>query len=279
MSTNVNTPQNDDELRRVSALLNLLQDDDECVASLAMEQLLKLGDLANQTIAQHQEAQDPKLRHRIHQLSSILARRRARQDFLEAVHGEAITLWDGVLQTNLLYDLQCRTGWIEEQVDRLADQLGPGTITTPRVAALMKDQEFTVPEEDTLDVDLYLVERVLETKYGSPAVLCALAQHIGEKANWCSTIVLYDGRFCLIDRNQLLLDPTEDWHIAKLEAADKIHACARKNVWLGILTQMFLVCLVEGHLRDLYHFGDLLTALNNSSLDDLPYPLGKAGLL
>ena len=261
---------------RISALLSLLQDDDLKVASLAMEQFLKLGDVADQTVAHHQESRDPHLRHRIHQLSSILARRRARREFIRAVEQEDMSLWDGVCQINALYDLQFSPSRAEGRCAELVGKLRAGTVGPPRIAALMREEEFSVPEEDTLDVDLYLIERVFEIKYGSPATLCALVHHLGQMAGWFSTIVLYNGRFCLIDRNQLLVDPTEDWHIAKLEAADKIHPCAKKHVWLGILTQMFLISLVEGHLRDLYHFGQLLTALNGTSLRLLPYPLGPA---
>lgn len=265
------------ESPRVSALLTLLQDDDVRVASLAMEQFLKLGGEAEATIAEFQEAHDPQLRQRIHQLSSILARRRRRLDFIEAVTGEHITLWDGLQQINTLYDARCSTALVRKAVEELVQRLDGQPPTTPRIAELMREQEFTVPEEDTLDVDLYLIQRVLDTRYGSAATLCALAYKIGEDLEWSFTIVLHDGRFCLIDRNNLLLDPSEGWHISKLKAKDKIHPCARRDVLLGILTQLFLVALVAGQLRDLYHFGDLLAALNGTSVDTLPFPLGGGG--
>jgi hypothetical protein len=259
----------------IRALLSLLQDDDEKIASLAMEQFLKLDRAVDETIAEHQESQDPRLRNRIHQLSSILARRRARREFIHSVADEGISLWDGVVQINALYDPQCDLRKVREAVQRLSERLGVGTPNAPRLAALMRDEEFTVPDEDGLDIELFLAERVLETKYGSSPVLCALAQRLGELRDWESTIVLYDGRFCLMDRHQLLMDPAEGWHIAKMEAADRVHPCARKNVWLGILTQCFLVSLVDGQLRDLYHFGDLLTTLNGTDVGSLPYPLGQ----
>ena len=86
-----------DKGKRVSALLTLLQDEDLRIASLAMEQFLKLGRVAEETVAQFQEAGDPALRHRIHQLGSILARRRSRVHFIEAVANDEITLWEGIL--------------------------------------------------------------------------------------------------------------------------------------------------------------------------------------
>jgi len=255
----------------------LLQDENLRVASLAMEQFLQLGRAADEAIAEHQEAQDPQLRHRIHQLSSIMARRRARVQFIEAVSREGISLWEGVLQINSLYDPQCNLAGVEEAIDEVVRRLRSGTVTTPRIAAAMRDQDFMVPEENLHDVDLYLVERVLETRYGSPAVLCALVHYIGSQLGWAFTIVLHAGRFCLIDRNNLILDPSERWHISRLGTLDKIHPCGQRDVLLGVLSQLFLVVLIEGQLRDLYHFGDLLTALNGSNIDGLPYPLGEGG--
>ena len=266
---------NNSDSQSLPALLTLLQDDDIKVASLAMEQFLNLG-LAEAAIAEFQEDHDPKLRQRIHQLSGILRRRRAREEFLAGVEQERFTLWDGVIQINCLYDPQCQADQVTEFIQTLASGISSDAATAAKIAALMREQEFTVPEEDLLDVDLYLVERVLETKYGSPALLCAIAQQAGQEAGWSSTIVLYEGRFCLIDRHNLLLDPAEGWHVLKLTGDLKFHPCSRKDLWLGILSQLFMVSLVEGHLRDLYHFGDLLAALNHASTGEaLPYPLGK----
>lgn len=261
----------------VSALLTLLQDDDVKVASLAMEQFLTLGPQAERMIAELQETNDPHLRQRIHQLSSILGRRRSRQQFLDDVENERISMWDGVIALNRIYDPQCNVARVRAYVEATAAKLGTDAPTAPRVAELMREEEFVVPDEDLLDVDLYLIERVIENRCGSPALLCCLAHQLGQEANWRANIVLHEGKFCLIDRKFALLDPSEGWHMSMFRNEDKIHPCSRRDLWLGVLAQLFLVALVEGQLRDLYLFGDLLSALNHSNTEDaLPYPLGKA---
>lgn len=259
---------------RLSALLVLLQDENPRIASLAMEQLLQSRTVAERTIAEHQEAQDPQLRHRIHQLSSILSRRRERLAFTQALTREELSLWQGVIQINAVYDPSTNVSSIRATVDEIKAGLSGEGIATPQVASLMREKGFGVPSADILDQDLYLIERVLESRYGSAPVLCALAQHMADGSQWPSTVVLHEGRFCLIDRGELLLDPSEGWHISKLKASDRIHPCSRRDVLLGLLTQLFLVALIEGHLRDLHHVGSLLTGLNDSDLDGLPYPLG-----
>ncbi len=262
------------EDQKINALLSLLQDDDPKVASLAMEQFLKLEQAADRTIAENQDTHDPRLRHRIHQLSSIMARRRLRQGFVAAVAQEELTLWEGICQINVLYDPQCSRQQVDENVELLTSELAGDTVTTAGLAALMRQNEYSVPGEDLLDVELYLIESVLETKYGSPALLCVLAQQVGQTGGWASTIVLHEGRFCLMDSSNLLIDPSLGWNLVRMKREDRVHPCGRKDVWLGVLTRLFMVALIEGDLRDVYHFGDLLTALNGGDTDELPYPLG-----
>ncbi|MFA4945516.1 MAG: hypothetical protein WC789_12545 [Lentisphaeria bacterium] len=263
--------------RRLPALLTLLQDDDDKVASLAMEQVLNSG-LAEQTVAEFQEAPDPKLRQRIHQLNGILNRRRLRHEFLEAVRNQRIGGWQGVIMINRICDPQCSPQRIHDAVEALSVQVGQEGATAVRIAALMKEATFAVPDEDVLDVDLYLAEQVLESKDGASALLCAIAQQVGAEAGWKSTLVLHEGRFCLIGEHSLLVDPSENWRVARVNTETQIHPCTPRDLWLGILTQILLVCLVDGNMQDLYQIGDLLCQLNGTRLDDaLPHPLGREG--
>lgn len=262
--------------QRISALLTLLQDDDVKIASLAMEQFLGLGELADATIAEYQESQNPQLRQRIHQLSSVLRRRRLRESFLDALGEGTLSLWAGVVDIAVLYDSTANVEYVENQIASLRLDMGAGDSGAAHLAKVMKDRELRVPSEEILDVDLYLVDRVLETGTGSAVVLCALAQQAADGL-WPSTIVLHNGRFCLLDADHTLLEPTEGWRITKMAKDEKVHPCGIKDTLLALLTQLFLVSLVDGSLRELHHFGSMLTALNRTGLDALPPPLGRAG--
>ncbi|MDT8391448.1 MAG: hypothetical protein RRC34_13170 [Lentisphaeria bacterium] len=260
--------------KEFSALLSLLQDDDTKVASLAMEHFLKLGDLGT-AIAMYQDDGDSQVRKRMHQMSAILSRRNARKQFIEAVRENVPELWDGVCRVNILYDPQASLDKINRQARDLASGLPASGTGVKAVAAFMKDREFMVPNEDILDGELYMMDSVLETNFGSAAALCALASRVGELRGWESRPVLFEGRLCLLGHENILVDPGNDWKLRKLDADHKVHACAKKDVWMMFLSQLFLIALVDGQLRDLYHFGDLLTALNGGTVNDLPYPLGE----
>jgi hypothetical protein len=167
---------------------------------------------------------------------------------------------------------------VTETAGELARELtATDSVSTSGIARLMRDQEFVVPTEDILDADLYLIERVLGTRYGAGVMLCALAQHLGAAGGWESTICLHEGRFCLLDRQFHLVDPAEGWNITTPEGEDRYHICSRREVLLAILCQLFLGALVDGNLRDIHHFGTLLTGLNHDGLAELPFPIGTAG--
>lgn len=259
---------------KISALLELLRDENVRIASLAMEQMLKLGEGVRGTLAEYQEDQDPQLRGRIHQLGAVLARREARRQFTQAVHNESISLWNGVVRINTLYDPECSPDEIEDTIDEFMRAAPPPSPTAPAIASFMREFQFAFPEEDLLDIDLYLIERVLGTRYGAAPLLCALAMRIGEDIGWHATVVLHDGRFCLIDEDGFLLDPAHGWHMERLRRNNKLHPCSRKDVWLVVLAQIFAVALFEGNLRDLHHFADLLANLDGADIDGMPYPLG-----
>lgn len=259
--------------KEFDALLSLLQDEDAKVASLAMEQFLKLGDVSH-ALARFQEHGNSRIRHRIHQIGSIILRRKAKRQFTQAVDEDTPSLWQGVCEINQLYDPQSNIDKLNRQVRELASELPGIQVKAADVAALMKEKEFLVPDEDVLDGELYMMDSVMDTRYGSAVALAVLAGRLGELRDWEAAPVLFEGRLCLIEKEGVLLDPAGKWKVSLLKESDKLHTCAKADVWFMFLSQLFLVALVEGQLRDLYHFGDLLTALNGHNVDDLPYPLG-----
>ena len=263
------------ENTKTTALINLLQDDNQRIASMAMEQLLKHEKLLDEVIAKHQESENPRLRQRVHQLSTILARRRYQRDLVAALRDKSITLWQGICRLNQQYDPNCSQDQINDMVTSLAEESDNALSKASRLASFMKETEFTVPLHIPLDIDVYLIESVLEFRMGSSALLCALAQNLAwRNGNLATNIVLYEARFCLTDDNHHLIDPAAWWRVSKLEDTKDIHPCNRQDVWLGILSQMFLIAVTDGNLHDTHYLSNLLTELNGDPISVLPHPLG-----
>jgi hypothetical protein len=262
------------------AILTLLQDDDDCVASLVMEHLLSAGEPELlDTVAEYQEAPNPLLRHRIHQLSSILSRRQVQAGMIREIKNNALGSWETACQLNRLYGgRHYSQSAVDEEVARLLDSCKEAGIRTAGgLAGFLRDQRFSVADKnDMFDIRLHMIQEVLLDRLGSEILLCVLMQHLGSKIGWNSAVVVYHGTFCLIDSQRQLVEPLERWRLVKLDEKEAVHACSRRDVFLAMLSQLFMAATVEGSLRDLYQFGSQLSLLREAAWDDLPYPLGSA---
>lgn len=257
----------------IDALINLLEDEDTHVSTLAMEELLHLQD-ADQLVAELQEAPSARLRNRIHQLGNILNIRRARTDLIRHVETSNMTLWDGLLQINYQYNPRMNGGAVDQL---LAETMGrlPAELNTVRLTSFMRSEDFSYTGEDILGADLYLIEDLLRQRVGSPILLSVLAHHLGRQANWNSTVVLFKGKHCLLDSRGHLVEPAEGWRITRLPRHDNLHPCGKKEIWLTILCQLYLSAMLEGRLLAIHRVGTILTRLCGGDFTSLPFPLGS----
>jgi hypothetical protein len=258
----------------VSALISLLEDDDKQVSTLAMEELLTMDQELDALVAELQESTSPILRSRIHQIGNILNIRRARMAFIDKVKTGQMSLWDGLLQINYQYNPRMGFASVDKAMSELTSRL-PKRPNSARIAAFMRNEGFTHPVEDVLGADLYLVEDALIQRVGSPILLSVLARHLGEQCGWHSTLVLYRGKHCLVDGHYNLLEPAEGWRISPLNGLDKQHPCGDRDVWLTVLSQLFLAALMEGSLQAIHRMGNILALLSGGEFDLLPFPLGE----
>jgi hypothetical protein len=174
---------------KTKALIDLLDDEDRHVSTLAMEQLLQMDTELDHLVAEYQESHNPVLRGRIHQLGSILQLRRDRASFIENVKNQSISLWDGIVQINYHFNPQLRLQDVTETMEDIIGRL-PANPSTVKLAAFMRNENFSYTGEDILGPDLFLIEDVLVQRVGSPVILAALAHQLGAVAGWQSSIVI-----------------------------------------------------------------------------------------
>ncbi len=259
--------------QKIYALLNLLEDEDSQVSTPAMEELLQFERDAEDLVKEFQEAANPRLRGRIHQLGNILNVRRRRHAFIQHAMSSSISLWDGMVQINYQYNPRLNPDQIASMADALFEALPP-RVSTVGLGTFMRNEDFSYTRKDTLGADLFLLEDVLAQRIGAPIVLCVIARHFGEKAGWNSSIVLYRGRHCLIDSNSNLIEPAEGWKVTRLTHADKLYPCGDRDIWLTVLSQLFLAAMLEDQLQAIHRVGIILAELCGGKFQDLPFPLG-----
>ena len=262
------------ESNEVSALINLLEDEDNQISTVAMQRLLENEQETDKLIKKYQESSNPRLRNRIYQLGNVLRLRRKRSEFVQSAQNSSMSLWEGVVHINYLHNTDLSLESINDQLSQLSARL-PKRLSTVRLSSFMKQEDFSYSASDPMGADLFLVDDVLKQRVGSPIILSVLARYLGRQSNWNSSIVLYRGKHCLIDANCNLIEPAENWKVTRLSKDDKLHPCTDKDIWLTVLSQLFLASMLEGSLQSIHRVGSILCELCDADFQSLPYPLGS----
>jgi hypothetical protein len=257
----------------INALINLLEDEDRHVSTVAMEQLLMLDQNVDELVAEFQESHSPVLRSRIHQLGNILKMRRSRSLFIENVKTSSITQWQGIKQINYQYNPAMNAQEVERIFSALVERL-PEQLSPIGLAEFMRNENFSFTAEDMMGADLYLIEDVLIQRMGAPILLSIIAQELAIKRRLKTSITIFKGKHCLIDSTSRLIEPSEDWRVTCLTTGEKLHSCNKDDTWLTVLGQLFLSAILEGRLQAIYRVGAILSELCGGKLRNLPFPLG-----
>lgn len=263
-------------MSEVDALINLLQDEDPHIAVIAMEKLLATPSFIDNQLKDLQESADPCLRSRVHQMESIISRQRRINDFTERVKDNKIELWEDLIFLNKIIDRDLTSEKVTEAYDEIVEKVSKESLSTLELAAFMRENTFNVPSEDILDPSLFLIYEVLASGLGTPLLLCIVTQKIGKLYNKNLTIVLHKGRHCLVDEHNSFIDPQNSWSVTKLKMNAKVYPCTNRDILLTLISQLYLSALLEGQLRVISFLSKVVAALSNSSLEDLPFPIGNA---
>lgn len=260
--------------RKTEALMTLLFDEDRKVAMHALEQLLADESPLDELIKEFQDSDVPHVRKRIHQVTSILARRQRRKLFIEAVRANELSLMDGLMQLALLTNPRLSEAFLESQLAELKNKVRLVAPDTDSMVAFMRRCNFFVPETFCLEAEMLQIDNVFKYRLGSPVILSALAHALGKEIGWESSVVIYEGVFCLVDQEQMLINPTYSWKVTRIDALERAFPCKSRDIWYNVMSQLFLTALQDGNIQDIHFYGSLLSELFDSTIGSLPYPVG-----
>ncbi len=263
--------------RRTEALVTLLFDEDPKVAVQAMEKLVHEEEPLDEVLQIYQDSTDPHVRKRIHQISTVLSRQKRKDKFKESVKSADGSLIDGLIQLSILTNPRLSEIAVRKDFHTLVLLLSKGMdgepVTTEELVGFMRSNNFFVPETFALEEEMLMTDIVLKFRLGSAIILCALAFSIGKACGWEGGVVIYDGHFCLIDKNKQLINPTLSWKITQAEEK-RCFPCRNRDIHYNVLCQLFLTSLQDGDMQEIHLYGSLLTELFDSDMSHLPYPVG-----
>ena len=257
-------------------LKELLTDPNPCISSLAMKELLDHPEKCEQLLANCQDDPDLELRHSLHQLAGCLRLRKLHDKFVFDYEQGILEPWDAMLIIDQLYDLRSSKNYLHDMAQQfLADYPAGGGCSLRKIAHHMKAKKFGIPPHPILNIYHFLVGDILETGQGIAAVLCTLAQLLGNSQQTPLKIVLANGKFCLVDYQRNLLDPSEDWEITSKANPDTFHVCTSQEVIRVYLAQLVASSIIVWETFDAHLFLRLLLRIDHFSRSQLPYPYGE----
>ncbi|MFA6815817.1 MAG: transglutaminase family protein [Lentisphaeria bacterium] len=257
-------------------LIELLRDGDNCVASLAMEQLLE-DPLWPKIVADNQDSSDTLFRKRLHELNHIGGRRQLREQFLLLLKNKKLDLWSGLLMLDQLYDFQSAAAYLEEMTDVLVEKFRNSSheAIADGVISFMREENFTCATKNWMDLGNYILGDVLESHCGAAVIICAITQYIAYSFGINMQVCLHAGHYCLYYERKYILDPGNAWKVDSDVKLEQYHLCSDDEVLQVILEQLFAMSIIEWDYWEIHVFMSLLCDAHHISQDKMPGPIGK----
>ena len=267
----------DDKERDFRYLWDLMDDEHEQSASLAMAELLRTGppDLLNERLCEFQETRNPRLRRRVHQLQSAIGARFTRSLLADDLRSGKLSLLDGAIRLHLCWFDNDRYENVWSQWDDLRDELydaRPGNIA--EFGEFMVAQAFNAPNSRSeLEPEYYCIGCVLDDMPGSDLILSIIAAQLTVDTPLKLRLIRSGMDFGIMDSRGNKLFPGDNWRLAPAGRGDRPAPVRDAQALRMIASSLFFCAVSTDSFRYLYTFGSALAAAAGRGFPDfLPYP-------
>ena len=260
----------------IRSLLSLLDDEDESVALDAMAELLCRGDEVLPFLGELQDATDPLLRRRVHQLESALTVRRRRSGFSRLLSMPRPDVRRILVELHLQWFDNDPLPEIESRLDGF---VADGRALRPRslddLSAVFRKGGIVAERETTLRPENYCVGVMLADRIGSAALWALLAKLLLPEDSPVRVVRNVE-EFALCDGSALLL-PERDWRVVRAPARAELEEWSDRKVLKFAAAMLFSAAVNSDSFRYVLTIGQALSGLpDDEVLDYMPYPYRPA---
>ena len=259
-------------MKKIEALLSLLDDENESVAVAAMKELLRHEDELPEYLAAFQEDDEPLVRRRIHQLQVVLNLRRNRRDFSRKLQSPYIDVPDCLLALHLLwFDNDIVPGVVQLWLEFAETARKYPLHTLEDLAYFMHKCNFQPRPESTLYPENYCMGVVLEKHIGAASLLLVMLREVATLRPLMLGRML--GEFVLQDGDGRLLLPLRNWQIVSGCGNQTLECWDNRKFFQFAAYNLFSSAVNSDSFRYILTIAQALSGSENGEiLEKLPYP-------
>ena len=257
-----------DDKNEMKYLVELLDDENEQSASMAMAELLTKGSTALEPVLRDmQKSDNPRLRKRTRQLQHALIPERP------------ISLLTGLIRLHLCWFDNDKQSFVEKQWRELeAAYQKAHPVTLAEMAAFMKKMFPDRPENRDFHPDSFCIGAVMEDKIGSDLIFSCIAAILSSSSRNRFSVVRVGPDTAVADRSGCLCFPIDDWKLYSgvAEGDEPPVVWDTETILRYVSSVLFVSAVASDGFRYLYTLGaPLAAAIGEKDLSFLPYPYGE----
>jgi hypothetical protein len=260
----------------ITYLLDLLDDESQQSATLAMIELLKYDSEIGEALQGLQESSNSRVRRRVHQLQNILSIRARRRNIITRLKNGQNDIFMGALDLHFQwYDNDSEELILKlwKNISKEAESYSPNTLN--KLAHFMKQYGFTSSPNGDIEADYYCLGVVFEELVGSDLLLCIMGQKLANQWKEELNIIQVMGDFALINKEGHVLFPKREWHILSRVKQRNYQVWSSEQLLRYLASMLFLCAVGTDSFRYVQTLGTCLARLSHlDSLEELPYPYG-----
>ena len=268
-----------DDKNDMKYLVELLDDENEQSASMAMAELLTKGSTALEPVLRDmQKSDNPRLRKRTRQLQHALMARSRRRIFMQPPE-RPISLLTGLIRLHLCWFDNDKQSFVEKQWrDLEAEYRKAHPADLFGMAEFMRKTFPDRPENRDFHPDSFCIGAVLEDKIGSDLIFACIAAILSSSTQNRFSVVRVGIDTAVADSGGRLVFPVDNWQLygGVAEGEEPPVVWDTQTILRYVSSVLFVSAVASDGFRYLYTLGaPLAAAIGEKDLSFLPYPYGN----
>ena len=268
-----------DDKNEMKYLVELLDDENEQSASMAMAELLTKGSTALEPVLRDmQKSDNPRIRKRTRQLQHALMARSRRRIFMQPPE-RPISLLTGLIRLHLCWFDNDKQSFVEKQWRELeAEYRKAHPADLFGMAEFMRKMFPDRPENRDFHPDSFCIGAVLEDKIGSDLIFACIAAILSSSTQNRFSVVRVGIDTAVADSDGRLIFPVDNWQLygGVAEGEEPPVVWDTQTILRYVSSVLFVSAVASDGFRYLYTLGaPLAAAIGEKDLSFLPYPYGN----